>query len=78
MKRYTVIGPDALEQDNGTWVKHSEAEAAIAAAVKAEREKSAATFETFAQAIRHQCRGRIGEIVASMALDYAAAIRTTP
>jgi hypothetical protein len=51
-------------------------EAALAAAVKKEREKCAEEFSQFAQAVRHHCRGRIGEIVANMALDRAAAIRS--
>jgi hypothetical protein len=77
MKRYTSLDSEyePLPDANGEWVKHSDHEAALAAAVAKEREMSAGEFEEFSRAILHQCRGRIGELVANMAIDRAAAIR---
>ena len=83
MKRYSIradsgasaTGANIFESGTGYWVSYSDHEAALKAAVAAEREKSAEMLTQFAAAIRHQCRGRIGDLVANMALAHAAAIR---
>ena len=87
MKRYTFDHGDRnqafgyepasmQEAIDGEYILHSDHEAALKAAVAAEREKSAEMLTQFSATIRHQCRGRIGDLVANMALDHAAAIRS--
>jgi hypothetical protein len=74
MKRYMLDWDEGSMDEHpcGGWVMLSDHEAALAAAVAKEREECAEEFSQFAQAVRYQCRGRIGETVANMALDRAA------
>jgi hypothetical protein len=74
-----------IEQEYQRWCKESgwfetqhswEAfQGGAIAGQKAMQERSAEEFAQFAIAIRHQCRGRVGDLIAQMAMDRAEAIR---